>query len=52
MSLVHSTDENREQIMNYVVELGAMQEKKLVMIEKLRDVSCVEYHSCSLSDTY
>mmetsp|Transcript_15997 Transcript_15997/g.24939 ORF Transcript_15997/g.24939 Transcript_15997/m.24939 type:complete len:82 (+) Transcript_15997:106-351(+) len=37
MSLVHNTDENREEIMNYVAELGTMQEKKLVMIEKLRD---------------
>uniref|UniRef100_A0A7S2P4X6 Kinesin-like protein n=1 Tax=Leptocylindrus danicus TaxID=163516 RepID=A0A7S2P4X6_9STRA len=37
MSLVHNTDENREEIMNYVAELGTMQEKKLVMIDKLRD---------------
>ena len=45
MSLVHNTDENREEIMNYVAELGTMQEKKLVMIDKLRDVSGIEKHS-------
>lgn len=48
MSLVHSTDENREQIMNYVAELDTMQEKKLGMIEKLRVVSVTEHHRNSL----
>lgn len=43
MALVHSTDENRESVMEYVGELDSMQEKKLEMIYSLRKVSIISH---------
>ena len=43
MALVHSADENKGDVLDYVEKLDEMQREKLELIESLRNVSFMSF---------